>query len=264
MIVAIIQARMGSTRLPNKVLMPILEKPVLHWMLERVSLSKEIDKIVVATTTNQCDNQIEEFALSMGYQVYRGSEEDVLDRYYQAAKSLPVTPSVIIRLTGDCPFVDPEIIDSMIIDFKKSNVDFLSNSEPLPSSLPDGMDVSIVRFEAICKAWREAIKPSDREHVTFYFWNNLQVFRCKKVEHEPDLSKYRLTLDYFEDFYAIKNIVEFFEKDSSGMKLASMIDIIEYIDKHQKIFEMNSMYTRGIGWKDSFERDKCQLNESIS
>jgi spore coat polysaccharide biosynthesis protein SpsF (cytidylyltransferase family) len=263
MIAAIIQARMGSTRLPGKVLMPVLGKPMLQWMLERISLSEEVDRIIIATTINECDDKIEEFALSVGCQVYRGSEEDVLDRYYQAAKSLPSNPSAIIRLTGDCPLLDPKILDSMIINYKKSNVDFLSNSEPLPSSWPDGMDISIVSFKALHKAWSGAIKPSEREHVTFYFWNNSKMFRCKRVEHTPDLSKYRLTLDYLEDFYIIKNIIEFFEEGDGKVKSVSMSDIIKYIDEHLEIFEINSMHARGVGWKASFKRDEDQINKQI-
>jgi spore coat polysaccharide biosynthesis protein SpsF len=261
MVIAIIQARMSSTRLPGKVLMPVLGKPVLHWMLERVSLSKEIDEVILATTTSKCDDQIEEFALSVGCHFYRGSEDDVLDRYYQAANSLAESPSAIVRLTGDCPLIDPNIIDNMINNYKENNFDFLSNSEPLPSSWPDGMDVSVISFEALKKAWAESVIPSEREHVTFHFWNNPHDFKCHRVEHVPSLSKYRLTLDYIEDFYLIKNIIEFFENQGECMKKVSMDDIIKYINENIGLFEINSMFTRGLGWQDSFARDKNKIKE---
>jgi spore coat polysaccharide biosynthesis protein SpsF (cytidylyltransferase family) len=256
---------MGSSRLPNKVLMPILGKPLIHWMLDRVALSKEVDEIIVATTVEEHDGEIENLIQSTGFQVYRGSEEDVLDRYYQAANSLSVVPDAVVRLTGDCPLLDPVILDSLIMDYKNSDVDFLSNSEPLPSSWPDGMDVSIMSFSALRKAWSDAIKPSEREHVTFYFWNNPEMFRCKRVEHIPSLSKYRLTVDYLDDYDLVKIIIEHFgEEGLERVKRVAMDEIIKYLDKNPNIFKLNERYTRGMGWVQAFERDQVSSDDSQS
>jgi spore coat polysaccharide biosynthesis protein SpsF (cytidylyltransferase family) len=253
--IAIIQARMGSARLPNKVMIPVLGKPLLGWMLGRVACCPEISETVVATTMDVRDDVIAQFTESAGFQVYRGSEDDVLDRYYQAARLM--MPDAVARITADCPLMDPEVLGSMVREFESGKADFISNSEPLPSSWPDGMDISIMSFAALEKAWRYAIKPSEREHVTFYFWNNPQEFKCERIEHIPDLSKYRLTIDYPEDFLVIKAIIEHFcLPDPDTLKSVPMKAIIEFLDEHPDMFELNAAYSRGMGWQPSFERDK--------
>ena len=253
--VAVIQARMGSSRLPNKVLMPVKETPLLGWMLSRVSQCKEIDEVIVATTTEPRDEEIYNYVVSKGYKVYRGSEDDVLDRYYQAA--ILSKPDAVIRITADCPLLDPAVLTALIQEFYEKELDFISNSEPLPSTWPDGMDVSIMTFNALRQAWEEAKKPSDREHVTFYFWNNPEKFNCHKVDLDSDMSKYRLTIDYPEDYDVIKGVIEHFTADSNDISFtASMGQIIQYLDNTPELFELNSKYVRGLGWKDSFEKDK--------
>jgi spore coat polysaccharide biosynthesis protein SpsF len=253
--VAIIQARMGSTRLPNKVLMPVLGKPLLGWMLDRVATCAEVSEVIIATTTNVRDDVIAGFAESEGCKVYRGSEDDVLDRFYQAA--CMVQPDAVARITADCPLLDPLVLGSMIREFAAGSLNFLSNSEPLPSSWPDGMDVSIFGFDALTTAWQQAVKPSDREHVTFYFWNNPQFFKCKRIEHEPDWSKYRITIDYPEDFHILKAIIEHFgAADPAAMNHVSMAAIVAFLDANPGVFGLNAKYTRGLGWKPALERDK--------
>jgi spore coat polysaccharide biosynthesis protein SpsF len=247
---------MGSSRLPEKVLMPILGKPMLGWMLDRVSLSRNVDEIIVATSVDECDDAIEEFVISYGYQVFRGSQEDVLDRYYQAVNLLKVKPDAIVRLTGDCPILDPRIIDEIISNFDEENLDFISNSEPLPSSWPDGMDVSVMSYEALIRAWSIAKKPSEREHVTFVFWNGTAKFRSKRVECSPDLSKYRLTVDYPEDFEVIKKIIIYFSNHSKeGFKKTNMAEIVNFLELNPEVLAMNDMYVRGQGWESSFIKD---------
>lgn len=256
-VVAIIQARMNSTRLPNKVLMPVLGRPLLSWMLDRVTLCKNLDEIVVATTTLAEDDAIEKLVRESGFSVYRGSENDVLDRYFQASNTLEKSPAAIVRLTADCPLLDPIIVDSLISKYQDLEVDFLSNSEPLPSSWPDGMDLSVMSFDALREAWLNAEKPSEREHVTFYFWSNPKLFRCQRIEHEPDLAHYRLTLDYPEDYDLIKTVIEHFEANKKGTtRSVSMPDIIQFLDNNQEIFKLNRMYERGLGWVPSFQRDQ--------
>ncbi|MBI2770093.1 MAG: glycosyltransferase family protein [Burkholderiales bacterium] len=252
---AIIQARMGSTRLPNKVLMPVLGRPLLGWMLERVSTCAEVTDIIVATTTDARDDVIARFVEDAGYKVYRGSEDDVLDRYYQAAQL--VQPDAVARITADCPLLDPKVLGSLIRRHADGGADFVSNSEPLPSSWPDGMDVSIIGFGALRRAWSEAVKPSDREHVTFYFWNHPEAFTCERVDHDPDWSKYRITIDYPEDFELLKAIIEHFSgSDAGGVNRVSMDEIVAFLDANPAVFGLNEKYTRGLGWKPALERDK--------
>ena len=253
--VAIIQARMGSTRLPNKVLMPVLGKPLLGWMLDRVATCTELDEVIIATTTDPRDDLISDFAQSVGCRLYRGNEKDVLDRYYKA--SCLVQPDTVVRITADCPLLDPQVLGAMIRCFVADDLDFLSNSEPLPSSWPDGMDVSIISFNALQRAWQLAAKPSDREHVTFYFWNNPVDFKCKRLDHEPDWSKYRVTIDYPEDFDVIEAIIKHFgEIDPVAIKNVSMQEIIAFLDANPAVFALNEKYTRGLGWKTALQHDK--------
>jgi spore coat polysaccharide biosynthesis protein SpsF (cytidylyltransferase family) len=254
-IAAIIQARMGSTRLPNKVLMPVLGKPLLAWMLERVATCVEVDEIIVATTNDSRDDVIATFAQSVGCKVYRGSEDDVLDRYYQAA--CMVAPDAVARLTADCPLLDPRLLDYLIQEYVDNQLDFLSNSEPPPSSWPDGMDVSIIGFAALKNAWEYALKPSEREHVTFYFWNNPHAFRCKRIDHVPDWSNYRVTIDYPEDFEVIKAIIEHFGKNEpTAIRSLSIDEIVNFLNVNSGIFVLNAKYKHCIGWTPAFERDK--------
>lgn len=256
--VAIIQARMGSSRLPNKILMPVLGKPMLGWMLERVALCTHVSQIVVATTTHERDDAVERFVLEQGHTVFRGDEEDVLDRYYQAA--VAVNADVVIRLTSDCPLLDTSVLSSMISAFHDKKVDFLSNSEPLPSTWPDGMDVSIFSFNALEQAANHAKKPSEREHVTFYFWNHPDIFRCEKIEHIPDWSKYRVTLDYAEDYELLKRVITHFgaENPAAVCKI-TMDQVVHYLDTNPDTFALNARFSQGIGWKNAFDRDAQQV-----
>ena len=145
----------------------------------------------------------------------------------------------------------------MIQRFAEGDLDFLSNSEPLPSSWPDGMDVSIISFDALHKAWLRSEKPSDREHVTFYFWNNPEHFKCKRIDHEPNWSKYRVTIDYPEDLDVLKAIIEHFSKiDTAVINNISMQEIVTFLDANPAVFGLNEKYTRGLGWKPALQRDK--------
>lgn len=167
MITAIIQARMGSTRFPGKVLKEILGKSILWHLISRIEKAKLINEIVIATTKNEIDRPILKFAEENGIKSYAGSEEDVLDRYYQAAKKFSADP--IVRITADCPLMDPEVIDSVVQFYLDNKYDYVANTlEPI--TFPDGMDVEVFSFKNLEKIWKEAILPSQREHVTFYFW----------------------------------------------------------------------------------------------
>ena len=171
---AIIQARTSSTRLPRKVLLPLEDKTVIEHVIERVSMAKLIDEIVVATTIEREDINIVKLVSSLGYRVFAGSKDDVLDRFFQVAKL--IKPTNIVRITSDCPLIDPKIIDLVIETHLRENADYTSNT--LVETFPDGLDVEIFTFKVLYEAWRNAKLLSEREHVTPYIRNSK---RFKKI-----------------------------------------------------------------------------------
>ena len=204
-IVAIVQARIGSTRLPGKVLKKIIGKPMIELLLTRLSKSKELDQIVVATSNNYKDNKLYSFVKTLGYKCFRGDENDVLKRFYNTSKI--TNADIIVRITGDCPMIDPEIVDKCIIGFKKSKVDYFSNT--FPRTFPDGLDVAVMSFDAIKKAHNEARFKYDREHVTSYIINSKK-FKKSSIQNKRDLSKLRWTVDYKADLNVISKIFKHF------------------------------------------------------
>jgi spore coat polysaccharide biosynthesis protein SpsF len=209
-VVIISQARTGSTRLPKKVLKKIGNITMLEIHLERVLMVKYASEIILATTDNEKDDIIELIGQRKGVKVYRGSENDVLDRYYQAAKMS--NADVIVRITSDCPLIDPKLIDNLIQEHLKNKKDFTSNI--IDRFFPDGLDIEIFNFENLEKAWLEANNPIDREHVTFYIWQNSDlmgksIFTAHNVitPDEQNYSDFRMTLDYLDDFYMFKNLI---------------------------------------------------------
>ena len=245
-IVAIIQARIGSTRLPGKVLMEIEGIPLLEIMMNRVSNSKLLDKIVIATSSLSNDDQIEIFCNKNGYKCFRGSEQDVLLRYYDCAKKY--NADTIVRLTADCPLIDPIIIDKVIHLFLDKEVDYAANTVPPNSStFPDGSDVEVFSFEALTKAQIEAKDPKDREHVTFYFWMYDNGFRTVLFNNEEkDFSDYRYTIDYPEDFEVVSFLIKRIFQD--GIE-GTVEEIISLLDSNPDIKNKNSKYYFGIGWE---------------
>lgn len=205
-IVAIIQARMTSTRLPGKVMKKVLNKTLLEHQLERVSRSRLIDEIVVATTINETDDVIVDLCKNLNYSFYRGSENNVLSRYYEAATHSKA--DVIVRLTSDCPLIDPEVIDQVIELFKKKqdNIDYASNT--LSRSYPRGMDTEVMSKEALYKTYVNAQDCSAKEHVTSYIYSNPEEFELANLECVPNLSDHRWTVDTEEDFELIKRMIE--------------------------------------------------------
>src|SRR6266404_2569766 len=174
MIAAIIQARTDSTRLPRKILMPILGKPMLQHQIERLKHAKTIDMVVIATTDMAEDDTIENLAKQLGVSSFRGSEKDVLDRYYKAAKKNGA--DTIVRLTGDCPLHDGAVVDEVVTHFEKSDVDYSAQ----PKNYPEGLDTEVFIFDALERAWKEAQLPSEREHVTPYIRNHPERFALEK------------------------------------------------------------------------------------
>ena len=244
----IVQARMGSSRLPGKVLKPINKIPMLKFLYDRLLKSKKIDKIIIATSSLDTDNPIEELCLKYRIPFFRGSENNVLERYYLCAKQFHI--KTIIRVTADCPFIDPSLIDKMLISFSKSNLDYFANTVPPEKSLwPDGSDIEIFSFGALEKANSEAIESDDLEHVTFYFWKSKsKLFKIGQIKNNFDWSKYRFTVDYPEDYEVVLRINQ---KLNEKNQFGHIEEIVKIISDNKSISDLNSKYYFGIGWEQN-------------
>jgi spore coat polysaccharide biosynthesis protein SpsF (cytidylyltransferase family) len=206
--ILITQARTGSTRLPGKVLKTINGKTLLQIHLDRLKNCKTISDIIVATTVNEADEQIFKSAIQWGYKSYRGSEQDVLDRYYQAAK--PFNPQWVVRVTSDCPLLDPVLVDEVVSFTQRHNVDYGTNV--IKELFPDGQDVEVFTFASLEKAWKDTTETFNREHVTPYIRNNSNllggnIFTSINYPCEQDFSKIRMTVDEPRDFELIERLV---------------------------------------------------------
>jgi len=248
MIGCIIQARIGSTRLPGKTMLPINENDtVLSFGVKQVQHSKIIDKIVVATTTLPEDDLIFDYVDKLNISCFRGKSKDVLDRYYQCAKKFSF--STIVRITSDCPLVDPKIIDSVISDFLKNKYDYLSNVHPV-TTFPNGTDVEVFSFESLEKSWKEAKKPSEREHVTPYFYTN-DYFSIGTFKILKDLSHLRWTIDYKEDLKLIREIVNLI-----STRPIFMDDILNLFFKYPELKKLNENVPLNEGYLKSAKDDE--------
>lgn len=249
----IIQARMSSSRFPGKVLKTVLGKPLIEYLLERVRRSKEIDKIIVAIPEDPEDNVLNDYLQNYGCMVFRGSREDVLDRYYQASRQH--IPELIVRITGDCPLIDPEITDATIRHYKSRNLDYVSNTLRRPV-YPKGLDTEVFSFEALKTAWKEAVLPSEREHVTPFIYKHPERFKISCFQPVEDCSGERWTVDYGVDFTLIKNILEHFypQKPSFGMN-----DILEFKKQNLTLFKINQHISRDDGYLRSLQKDQSYL-----
>lgn len=235
-VLAITQARTGSTRLPGKVLKTVGEKTLLEIHFERILKSKRIDKLMVATTIAPEDNVIAKLASAHGLLFSRGSVQNVLDRFYQAA--LPYRPHWVVRLTSDCPLIDPQLIDMIIDKAIELKADYCSNT--LDPGFPDGMDVEVFTFAALEKAWREATSGSDKEHVTPYIHQNSSfygkdLFRSFNVANAINYGDVRLTVDEASDFEVISLLIEKLGTDKDWKTYADYYktnDLVNGINKH--------------------------------
>lgn len=206
LIVAIVQARMGSTRLPNKVMQPICNVPMIGLLLERLSKAKSVDRIVVATSEDPRNQPLAEYVGGLGYGVYRGSEHDVLDRYYRAAKE--ANADTVVRVTGDCPLIDAVLVETVVAKFLDTGVDYAANI--LSPTYPDGLDTEVFSFQALESAWRQAHTTFQREHVTPFIRESAQ-FRRVGVENAIDYSHERWTVDEPEDMEVVRRVFEHFQ-----------------------------------------------------
>jgi len=234
-VAAIIQARMGSTRLPGKILKKVLGKTLLEYQIERVKRSQQINQIIIATTTKDSDDPIVQLCDQLSIPYYRGSEEDVLSRYYEAAKMFKV--DVIVRLTSDCPIIDPAVIDKVIKHYlnNKDQFDYVSNT--LVRTFPRGMDTEVLPIEILENALLNSKEPVYREHVTSYIYHHPNLFKLGNVTHVEDLSHNRWTVDTEEDFQLIKNILNELYPINTFF---NMTDVVELMDKNPSWFKINS------------------------
>jgi len=245
-IVALVQARTGSVRLPQKVLKPILNKPMIELLLSRLSLSTELDEIVVATSEEKRDDKLESTVESLGFKCTRGSEKDVLNRFYKSAKFLEA--DVIVRITGDCPLVDSKLVDECIRGYKKYKVDYFSNIDP--ATYPDGLDIEVMSFQSLERANREADSDFDREHVTPYIRNS-DSFSKSSIQNEEDLSSQRWSVDEPEDLIVVTKIFEYFSPDIffDWKKVLELLKIRPELFEDNKKIKNNEGSNMGTGQK---------------
>ena len=234
-VVAIIQARIGSSRLPGKVLADLGGRPVLEWMLRRAGRAQRIHAVVVATTVSAEDDAVAEFCAAGGYAFSRGSVYDVLDRYYAAAQAHHA--DVIVRLTGDCPLIDPALLDSNLEAFFAADppLDFAANRLPGDRTVPIGLDAEYCTFTALETAWKEANQPHQREHVMPFFYEHPERFHIQHIRHEPDYGQHRWTVDTPEDLELLRAIVSHFDGDTFGWE-----EVLPLFDAHPDLAAINA------------------------
>lgn len=232
-VVAIVQARMTSTRLPGKVLMPIAGRPMLSWQLERMRRARSLDRIVIATTTLASDDPVVALCEAEGCDVTRGSETDVLSRYVDAARQYGA--ATVVRLTADCPLMDPALIDLAVQRFVQTGCDYLSNM--LAPSYPYGLAVEVMKAQALLAAGAEALDPQEREHVTPFIYWRAQRFRLESLAMSPDLSHHRWTVDTPQDFELVSRILAALYPRRPDFGLA---DVLALLDQHPDWVKINA------------------------
>jgi spore coat polysaccharide biosynthesis protein SpsF len=255
MIITILQARFSSSRLPGKVLKPILGQPMLALQIERIKRAKSIDKLIVATSHHNEDSEIAELCENLGVECFRGSLDDVLDRFYQAARMY--FPEHIVRLTGDCPLCDPLLIDNIINFHLSGEYDYSCNT--FSPTYPDGLDVEICRFSCLEIAHREAILPSHREHVTQFIHKQPEKFKIGDYQSNVDHSNLRWTVDEQLDFELITKIYESIYPQNSDF---TTDDILDWLDLNPECKTYNTRYQRNEGLTKSLLADKDFVSPS--
>jgi len=242
----IVQARMGSSRLPGKVMKKIQDKNLLQYMINQIQACKRVSEIIIATTDRKEDDKIASLARMTGLKVFRGKSDDVLDRFHSCAEEEQVKS--LVRLSADSPFIDYNIIDLCISKFEESDVDYLSNTIKKKNNtwiegtngFPIGMAVEVFTFDALKKAWKQAKKSSEREHVTEYIFHNPSLFRLDSIENNEDLSDQRLVVDYSEDLELASKIITSF---SEG-EIFTIKKIKDFFSKNPKMKMINSMHKK--------------------
>ena len=238
-IVAIIEARMTSSRLPGKVLLPVCGKPILSYLIERLKLVKSINEIVLATTINPTDDILVEFAQNLGIACFRGSENDVMQRVLDASKNS--NADVIVEITGDCPIIDPSIIEQSIQIFLHNDTDYVSNASV--RSYPDGMDTQVYWAKVLQKSFEMTDDRLDHEHVTLHIRNNPQLFSLIHLIAPPELNwpELGLTLDEKSDYILLKKLIAHFEE---GMYPFSCLEAVNFLKANPELLTINSEVIR--------------------
>lgn len=252
-ILAITQARYGSTRLPAKILKEVNGITLLEYHLRRLLKSTKIDKLKIATTGEEGSKFIVEIADKLGIEYHKGSVDDVLARFYETAS--PEKPDYVVRLTSDCPLIDPEVVDNLIDFTVNSDYDYVSTD---PESFPDGLDVEVFKFSALERAYKKANLKSEREHVTPYIWKNgtacggimFKSFKFKNSAGNYNANDYRITLDEPEDFEVIKNLIEVLGAQRPW------IEYINYLVSHREVYDINSRFGNNEGYEKSIKNDE--------
>jgi len=247
MILAILQVRYSSSRLPMKVLKPILNKPMILHQIERLKHSKMIDKIVVATSSHNSDDIIEKICFENNVEIFRGNLDNVLDRFYQCAKLY--NPQHVVRLTGDCPLIDWQVVDEMIQYFLDNNFDYVKTS----LKFPDGLDAEVLKIKTLTDVSRNATLPSEKEHVTQYIINNSEQFSNGVYELNQDLSHLRWTVDEPEDFILVEKIYQALYKENPFFLTKDILDLLK---EQPYLNHINDSFIRNEGLAKSLEEDK--------
>ncbi|MEK9568704.1 MAG: glycosyltransferase family protein [Alphaproteobacteria bacterium] len=247
-VVTVIQVRTNSCRLPKKALLPLGDTSVIGFQIGRLYSCKGIGELVVATTTKESDDVLAQHLKSLGVRVFRGSEKDVLNRFYQCAKLYDA--EIVVRLTGDDPFKDPSVVMSCLKLMQNDRrLDYASNT--MTPTYPEGIDVEVISMSALSVANAEAELVSDREHVTPFIWRNKERFKTKDLKSSPDLSKYRLTVDYQCDYEVAKKIAANFSPRTNF----SYLEIIRYLETDKSLQDLNGFIKRNEGYLYSLAKE---------
>ena len=249
MIAALVQARLGSTRLPGKALMDVAGRPLLSHLVERARRIPGLEAVVIATTERPGDRPLVAFAEAHGLPVYAGSEDDVLDRFHRAAERFGV--SIVVRVTPDCPLLDPAVAGLVLRRFLDAGgeLDYASNTQP--PTFPDGQDTEVFSAAALARAWREARLPSEREHVTPYIWKHPDRFRLANVRHAEDLSAMRWTVDEAADLEFVRRVFARLGAD----RPFGMGEVLDLLRRQPALLDINRSLTRNEGYARSVRAD---------
>ena len=248
----IIQARMGSTRLPGKVLMEVIEgKPVLYYVINQLKYCKSFEKLIIATTTLPEDDKIVQFCIDNNVNYFRGDSKNVLERHYRCAEKFSL--STVIRMPADKPLLDPEIVDKVVEAFNSNSYDYVTNF--LPSTYPSGTEVEVLSFNALKIAYEKAILPSEKEHVTNYIYDHKDDFRIFNVVNSENLSNFRWAVDRIEDLRLVREIVSNIHKSPILIK-----DILELFKNEPNLVEINKQVDSNEGNTKSKKEDEEFIN----
>jgi len=253
-IVAILQARLSSSRLPGKVMLPVQGEPMLIRQVERIARAKRIGRIIVATSATRSDDSLAELCRARNIELFRGDLDDVLDRFYHAAS--PLGPEYVVRLTGDCPLADPAIIDAVIDFCIAGNFDYASNA--LEPTFPDGLDVEVMKFHCLRDAWVNARLPSHREHVTPYIYQHRDKFRVGSFKQAIDLSALRWTVDETQDYQLICRIYDALYPDNPAF---TSDDVMHFLRGHPELNTLNRKFQRNEGYQKSLDQDEALIRD---